>query len=79
MSRGGLCFTGVSRSGRVGVGNSMRVLVAVAAVLLLCLPAFSQLNLGRITGTVTDQSGGVIVGATVTVLDVDRGILSCGL
>jgi hypothetical protein len=43
-------------------------------LLLLCTPAFSQLNLGNITGTVTDSSGGVIAGATVTVTDVERGV-----
>jgi len=43
-------------------------------VLLLCLPASAQLNLGRILGNISDQSGGVIVGATVTVLDVPRGV-----
>jgi hypothetical protein len=43
-------------------------------VLLLCIPAFGQLNLGSITGTVTDASGGVIAGASVTVTDVERGV-----
>ena len=43
-------------------------------LLLLCTPAFSQLNLGNITGTVTDSSGAVIAGATVTVTDVQRGV-----
>jgi carboxypeptidase family protein len=43
-------------------------------VLLLSLPAFGQLNLGSITGTVTDASGGVITGASVTVTDVERGV-----
>ena len=43
-------------------------------VLLLCVPAFSQGNLGRIMGTVTDQSGGVVAGATVTVIDTARGV-----
>jgi hypothetical protein len=42
--------------------------------LVLCLPAFSQANLGRIIGTVADQTGGVMANATVTILDVDRGI-----
>ena len=46
------------------------------AVLLLCLPAFSQGSFGRILGTVTDQSGGVVAGATVTVIDTERGINS---
>jgi hypothetical protein len=44
------------------------------AVLLLCLPAFSQGSFGRILGTVTDQSGGVVAGATVTVIDTERGV-----
>jgi hypothetical protein len=44
------------------------------AAFLLCIPAFGQLNLGSINGTVTDTSGAVIAGATVTVTDVDRGV-----
>jgi Carboxypeptidase regulatory-like domain len=48
-------------------------LVVCMALLLICLPASAQLNLGRIMGSVVDQSGGVIAGATVTVLDVPRG------
>src|SRR6202043_1300759 len=31
--------------------------------LIVCVPAWAQGNLGRISGVVTDQSGGVIVGA----------------
>jgi hypothetical protein len=54
--------------------NAVRLLTVLSAALLLALPAFSQGNLGRIMGTVTDQSGGVVAGATVTVIDVDRGI-----
>ena len=46
----------------------------IMGVLLLCLPLFSQGNLGRILGIVTDQSGGVVSGATVTVLDTERGV-----
>ncbi len=44
------------------------------ALLLLCLPVYSQSSNGRILGTVTDQTGGVVSGATVSVLDVDRGV-----
>jgi len=40
---------------------------------LSCLPAYAQ-NLGRISGLVTDTSGGAIAGATVSVTDVERGI-----
>ena len=38
------------------------------------LPLAAQLNLGRIFGGITDESGGAIVDATVTVLDVQRGV-----
>jgi hypothetical protein len=50
------------------------LLGGVLGVLLLCLPLFSQGSFGRILGTVTDQSGGVVSGATVTVADTDRGV-----
>jgi Carboxypeptidase regulatory-like domain len=50
------------------------VLAATLGMLLICLPLFSQGSYGRILGAVTDQTGGVIAGATVTILDVDRGI-----
>src|ERR1700688_2596817 len=54
--------------------SAVQLLGGVFAVLLLCLPAFSQGSFGRILGTVTDQSGGVVSGATVTVQDTDRGV-----
>ena len=40
---------------------------------LVSAPLFSQ-GSARITGTVTDQTGGVIAGATVVVTDTSRGI-----
>ncbi len=49
-------------------------LAVATAVLLPLLTAFGQGNVGRILGEVTDQSGGVIAGATVAVTDVQRGI-----
>ena len=54
------------------LGKAFR-LVGLCIGLLLCVPAHSQ-NLGRISGIVTDTSGGAIAGATVTVTDVGRGI-----
>ena len=55
--------------------KSIAVVVFAASLsLLTCVPGFSQGNVSRILGTVTDQSGGAIVGATVTVTDVQRGI-----
>lgn len=58
------------------VSSSVRKcgLFVTCVVFLLSVPVFSQANLGRILGSVTDQTGGVIAGATVTVLDVQRGI-----
>ncbi len=54
--------------------NAGGALFALVAISLSCLPAFSQANLGRILGAVTDQTGGAMAGATVIVIDVDRGI-----
>src|SRR6202011_465471 len=58
----------------VSFRKAMQLLGGVMAVLLLCLPLFSQGSFGRILGTVIDQSGGVVSGATVTVVDTDRGV-----
>jgi hypothetical protein len=44
------------------------------AVILFSVPASAQLNYGHIYGAVTDQTGGAMAGAMVTVVDVDRGI-----
>src|SRR5579863_4676601 len=46
----------------------------VLALLLVSIPAFSQGETGRISGGVTDQTGGAISGAAVTVTDVARGL-----
>lgn len=54
--------------------SAVQLLGGLFAVLLLCLPAYSQGSFGRILGTVADQSGGVVSGATVSVIDTDRGI-----
>ena len=54
--------------------NLPKIAGAAAVVLLTCLPLFSQGNAGRILGSITDQTGGVIAGATVTVTDTERGV-----
>ena len=46
----------------------------VFGLLLLSFPVFSQGSFGRILGIVTDQSGGVIADATITITDKDRGV-----
>jgi hypothetical protein len=62
----------------VSFSASWRIPAAVFALaaglsFLCCAPLFSQGSAGRILGTVTDSNGGVVSGASVTVLDVDRG------
>jgi len=55
----------------------MRLTQVVSAIVALCvLPSFllAQVNQARLIGTVTDQSGGVIAGATVTVTDVQKNV-----
>jgi hypothetical protein len=53
---------------------AVRWICSAAVVLLTCHLSLSQSTTGRILGTVTDQSGGALVGATVTVLDVQRDL-----
>jgi hypothetical protein len=64
----------LGRNGCVRGRNVTRFLFCLLAVVSFCLPAFSQGSFGRILGTVTDQSGGVISGAPITVMDTERGI-----
>src|SRR5229473_993743 len=50
------------------------VLAVVCVTLIVCGAAYSQGNTGRILGVVTDQSGGYVAGAKVTITDVARGV-----
>ena len=50
------------------------LLITTSTALLLCVPMFAQGNAGRILGSVSDQAGGVLTGASVVVTDVQRGI-----
>src|ERR1700680_3516293 len=50
------------------------VLGAILGVSLFSPSLVAQGNFGRITGTVTDQSGAVIAGATVSIIDTQRGL-----
>src|SRR6202008_5089308 len=56
------------------VGRFLCMAAEAIAVLLICVPLFSQTNQGRIQGGVFDQTGGAIAGAKVTVTDVARGV-----
>ncbi len=49
-------------------------LVAAMGIFLFCAPVFSQSTEGTIQGSVVDQSGGAVTGATVTIVDPARGL-----
>src|ERR1700747_249589 len=53
---------------------ALYLVVGAMGVLLVSLPLYSQGSSGRILGTVTDQSGGVIANATVSVVDTERNV-----
>lgn len=56
------------------MSKKMGIVFLVCGCLLAGLPVFSQVNTGRILGTITDQTGGVIVGAMVTVTNSQTGV-----
>ncbi len=65
--------------GNTGVGcvytsKMLRILAMVSLVLLAAAIASPQGSTGRILGVVTDQTGGEVAGATVTITDVARGV-----
>src|SRR5579872_1513577 len=60
-----------SHDGRVT--SVFRVLFVTLAVLFCSLAAIAQSTSGRILGTLTDQSGAAVGGATVAVTDAQRG------
>src|SRR5580700_6326310 len=67
------CNTRVLRSLSAKWKTAALVFLMLFGVSILsCAPLFAQGTAGRILGTVTDQSGGAIAGATVIVTDVDR-------
>src|SRR5713101_9287014 len=78
---------GISTAGSIGAqslclsrrwGESMKLIRTVCTFLFLFLAAgvaSAQTQEGRILGTVTDQSGGFINGAHVTITNVDTGVV----
>src|SRR5580704_10433320 len=65
-----MSFDGISKN---FPARFVQFLGAGVLFLLCCLPAFSQVSYGRISGSVTDESGGVVAGAKVTITDQERG------
>ena len=52
----------------------VRAVLAVGLLLAASVSLLAQANLGRILGTVTDQTGAPVPNATVTIIDTDRGV-----
>ena len=51
-----------------------QALFALITSFTICAPLFSQTSQGAIQGGVFDQTGGAVAGASVTVIDVARGV-----
>src|SRR3989440_2772100 len=54
-------------------GATKSISLVVVLIGLLALTAFGQQTTGSLSGTITDQSGAVVPGATVKVVNVDTG------
>src|SRR5258708_1557462 len=68
-------FVNCSFKGVVYLAEMAKRAAAVCIALLLFVTlGNAQASLGRISGVITDQTGGTMVGVTVTVLDTQRGI-----
>jgi hypothetical protein len=52
---------------------AVTLIVLILVVLLGSVPLMAQTSTGRILGTVTDATGAVVKGATVTITDASRG------
>src|ERR1039458_2000039 len=62
-----------SHDGRMTAAS--RFLFATFTLLLFSVSALAQTTGGRVLGTLTDQSGAAVAGATVVITDVQRGTL----
>src|SRR5438105_7257335 len=58
--------------GKTGVTQC--VLITTLVVLLSSLAVFAQGNFGRILGRVTDPTGAVLPGASISIIDTQRGL-----
>src|SRR5438445_8098616 len=56
------------------IRSALQILLLTVATLLVCIPMFSQGSAGRILGAITDQTGGVVSGATVSIIDTQRNL-----
>src|SRR5579863_6447913 len=66
------CFSALDKE--ISVKFALRLLITIVGVSLFSAGLFGQGSFGQILGTVTDQTGAVLPGATVTVTDTQRGL-----
>ena len=64
----------ICASWRGSIASAAKVLASMVGILLVSASLYAQVNQGRILGTVRDQSGGTIAGATVTITDTLKGV-----
>jgi hypothetical protein len=69
-------FSGFSARGfsPLSLRNAIGVISLSFAILVGSSQLFAQGNAGRILGSVTDQTGGAVVGATVSIVDTQRNL-----
>src|SRR4029077_1858477 len=63
----------MTAASRLAFRLASRLLFVTFTLLLFSASALAQSTAGRILGTVTDQSGAAVAGATLVVTDVERG------
>ena len=68
-----MTFRSTARSAGHETTVATRIALVVFALGLMCVPALAQSTAGRVLGSVTDQSGASVAGATVIVTDTQRG------
>src|SRR5260370_4488682 len=61
------------------LGERYRSLFLLGVILILSSVTFAQVETAAISGVITDQSGGIVVGAEVRVTNSDTNITSTGI
>src|SRR2546427_11069920 len=56
------------------IRSALQILLLTVASLFVCVSAFSQGSARRLLGAITDQTGGVVSGATATIIATQRNV-----
>ena len=68
-----MTFRSTAMSAGQETTRATRIVLLVLALSLMNLAAFAQSTAGRVLGSVTDQSGASVAGASVVITDTERG------